>query len=446
MPVYNETQTSMRQAVGRNTNRMLGRRTYGVTSASLANVVAAEDFVMRDATQGPGLNLYIASGGGLGQARTVVSAAAWVAGTGSVLYPHANFTTAPSTNAAMELWQGFEPTVVNQFIADAVRSTATKLLQRKEDYSLQLGDPMRHWGSFERWPSGAAAAPSGWTLAGAGSSVARESTLVYSGRYSAKVTNADSTTAYLESENIKDFARFAGKVATVKALVYTTTGARVKVQLLDGVNTFNSGFHDGAGGWSGNAGVAILIDNVTISNVLTQLKVRCTTDTGSVIDAVWGKVWMEVDGQVYDYDLPAAVTPATSDETAFTYISEVWVESLTVAGQYNEKLLPEYYRIDSDSGIHRIIFAKGYIDQYITPARSVKIIGQRSARLPVADSDVIESDPTYVLAYTSYKMMDAAPWDEMDRSKRDRLEREAMNYLASVTTHIYPDSVPVEAF
>ena len=445
MPVFNESRNTVRQSVGRSSNKMLGRRTYSVTQASPA-AVRAEDIVLRDANQGRGLYLYVPDGGGLGQARTVVSATAFVQGTGSILYPHLDFSPAPSTNANLELWADFDPTVVNGFIDDAVRNAAKQSLARKEDYSLQLGDPLRHWGSFERWPSGASAAPSGWTLAGDGAqTVARESTLVYSGRYSALVTNANAEEAYLESDNIKDFASFAGEVVTVKALVYTTTGARVNVRLLDGVSTFQSGNHDGTGGWHGNSGDAIIIDNVTVSNALTQLKVQCFTSTGGVVTAYWGKVWMEHNGQVYDFDLPSSISPAVGNETAFTYISEVWLESLITPGQYNDRVLPEFYRIDSDSSTHRIVFTKGLIDQYVTPARGVKIIGQRSARLPGADTDNLEVDPEYVRLHTMYSLLDSMPWDDMDRSKRDRFRTDAAAKLAEITTAVYPDSVALES-
>ena len=445
MPMYPESRNSVRQSIGSQLNLMVGRRTYTVTDGSTASA-RMEDLIIRDSSMGQGLELYVASGGGAGQARTVVSTTPFVAGTGSIVVPHVPFSTAVSTDSAIELWRGIEASAVNGFIDDAIRNSSRRMLQPKEDYAIQLGDPLRHWGSFERWPLGAAAAPSGWTLTATGGSVAREASLVFSGRYSALVTNGNGETAYLESDNIPDFAQFAGLVVSVKAEVYTTTGARVRLQLLDGVTTHNGELHDGLGGWNGTAGEPIKIDQVTLSDALTQLKVRCTTLTGTVVTAYWGKVWMETGIGVYEFDLPAAISPSVGDETGFAYISDVFVESPTSPGTFNIRVLNEFWDIDGDSSTRRIVFVKGKIDQYVTFGRQVKLVGQRYARLPASDTDNLEVDPEYVRLRTMYSVMDSLPWDEMDRSRRDRFDREAQAKLADITTAIAGDSVPVEAF
>lgn len=284
MPVYKETRTSVRQAVGRSSNMMLGRRTYSVTSGTLA-LVRAEDIVLRDSDYGRGLYLYVPDGGGSGQSRTVVSASAFVQGTGSILYPHLNFNPAPSTNANLELWSGFEPIVVNGFIDDALRNAATSVLQRKE---------------------------------------------------------------YI-------FSMVAGS---------------------------------------------------------------------------------------YAYPLPAA----NASTTAFTYISGVFAESSVGSGEYNTPILNEYWDVDSDSDTRSIIFQKPYFDPFLVDTRKAKIIGQRSARLPTADTDNLEVDPEYVRLHTMYAMLDAMPWDDMDRSKRDRFARDAEAKLAAITTAVYPDSIQVEVW
>lgn len=439
MPTFLEDRNSVRQAIGRSTGHMIGRRTYAATEASTAHV-RMEDLLLRTANFGDGLNLYVASGGGLGQARTVVSTAPFAHGTGSIVYPHVDFTVPPSTNAAIELWRGIEAPAVNGFIDDAIRDVARRYLQHKEDYSLQLGDELRHWGSFERWPDGAAAAPDGWTLSTEDAeSVARESTIVFSGRYSAAVLNAAANAAYLESDNIPGFPKFAGEVVSVKAQVWSPDGSRARVQLLDGVSTFNGTYHSGSGGWEES-----LIDNVTVNSALSQLKVRATTDSGDAITVHWGKVWFEYRGQVYEFELPADIDPATSDETAFATISEVWVESTTQAGEFNTRVPNEFWHIDSDSATRRIIFTKGLIDQYSSPGRGVKIVGQRPARLPTADTQNLEVDPEYVRIHAAYSILDSMPWDDMDRSKRDRLQRESAAKLADITTGVYPDSVILE--
>ena len=440
MPVFNETRTSVRQAIGRSRGLLLD--TLAVTTATPA-LVRAEDAVFRNAKDGRGLGLYVVSGGGSGQSRTVVSMTAHVIGTGCLFYPNLAFSPVPSTNAIIELWKGVTADDVNGFIDDSIRRAARRVLEHKEDYSIQLGDPLRHWGSFERWPLGSTSVPSGWNEESGSGSVARNAVTKYSGRYALAQTNADSNAYILETDDIRGFPELAGEVVSVRAKVYATTGARVRMNLSDGTQVFNSGFHDGNGGWDGNSGVPISIDAVTISGALTELRVQLEIQTGGVLTAYWGKVWIEHNGLVYDFDLPVAVTPATADETGFAYVSEVWLESQSRDGEFNVRIPTDFWDIDRDSSTPRIVFKRGLIDQLVRSGRQVKLIGQRPARLPAADTDNLEVDPEYVRASAAYRILDQMPWDDMDRSKRDRLSREAENLLQDITTGVYPDSVSV---
>ena len=445
MPTFLESRNSVRQAIGRTSGKMLQGRTYAVTSGTPA-LVRAEDLLLRTDDFGRGLELYVASGNGSGQARTIVSTAAFVQGTGSIVYPHVDFNPAPSTNSAIELWRGIQAQTVNGFIDDAIRNASRRYLQHKEDYSIQLGDPLRHWGSFERWPDGNSNTPDGWNEDSGDGTVAREATLVYSGRYSLTQVNTDANAYILESDDIPNLANFAGEIVSVKAKLNVTTNGRVRINLVDGSNTFSSGFHSGTGGWNGkDADNPIAIENVTIASNPSELRVQLEIQTGGVVTATWGKIWMEHDGQVYDFELPADIDPATAaEETAFATISEVWAESTITPGEFNTLIPAEFYRIDRDSATRRIIFTKGVIDQFSSPGRQVKIIGQRPARLPTADTQNLEVDPEYVRLQALYSLFDAMAWDDMDRSKRDRFERLATAKLADITTGVYPDSVVVE--
>ena len=309
MPVFDETRNTVRQAIGRQTGRMLG--TFAVTAAT-SGFVDTVDWAIRNADQGTGLGLYVYVGGGLGQSRPTHTSAV-LSGTGARLYVQPAFTTIPSTNASFELWHGILAVDVNNWIDDAIRQAARRVLDHKEDTSIQLDDQLRHWGSFERWPDGIAAAPDGFTLNGTGAAVARESSLVYSGRYSAKLTNQVSQAAYLETDSIPNFAALAGKQATLKAKVYTTTASRVRISLLDGVNTWNSNYHDGNNGWNGDATNPLAIEAVTLALNPTQLKVQLRIESGAAISVYWGKVWLAVGDHIYEWDLPQS----GSVETAF---------------------------------------------------------------------------------------------------------------------------------
>lgn len=103
------------------------------------------------------------------------------------------------------------------------------------------------WSNMEDWVSGASAAPTEHTLSGASATVARESTIVKRGTYSAKVTRvgADSTLYH----DFPDYASYAGRQMTFGAWVYATVASRARLSIGDGVGTTNSSYHTGDSTW-----------------------------------------------------------------------------------------------------------------------------------------------------------------------------------------------------
>jgi len=449
MPTASLSRSDVRQAIGRTIGLLYGGRTYSVTSATTAGGSGAGwlnivDLPIANADELDGYGLYIASGGGLGQARTVVSllntSPAGIP-SGSRLYPDRAFAPVPSTNAALEIWRAGNADVVNEFIADAIRSVGHRLLQHKEDAAIQLDDALGAWGSFERWPSGSSSAPLGWTLNGAGAAVAREGTVVYSGRHAAKVTNQAATAAYLETDNLPNYGGLAGKSITVYAKCFTATASRARIAIDDGVAQTYSSYHDGATGWDGNGGT-ILSATQTISGSPTKLTIQVRTESGDAINVYWGKVWVDAGEHIYEYNLPESDT----GETGFAYISEVWLENEAVDGVFDKRLTTDYWDINRDVSPRRLVFRKGMVERWLRAGRQVRVIGQRFPRVPAADTDIIEVSPEYVRAATSVMLIDSMPYDEGSRSRRDRLENYARRFEESVASAPYPDSVAVEPF
>ena len=293
MPIFSADRTTVRQAIGGGLGIMHGPFAVTEASGGTAPLVNSIALPFRNNDQVLGMSLYVASGGGSGQERVVTTATVIGVPSGMGLRIDRAWTTVPSTNGTFELWERVTPGRVNSFINDAIRGASRRVLEHKVDYSVQLLDLLMHWGSFERWPDGTTSAPDGWTLTGSGGTVTRNAVVKYAGRYSAAVAAALNTATFLESDDIPEWPKFAGNIVTVRAKVYTTTSGRVRVQILDGVNTFSSGYHDGLGGWDGNAGAPIIINGVTLSNALTQLRVRLTTDSGAALTVYWGKVWVD---------------------------------------------------------------------------------------------------------------------------------------------------------
>ena len=83
--------------------------------------------------------------------------------------------------------------------------------------------------------------------------MARNAVTKYSGRYALAQTNDNASAYILETDDIRGFPEFAGEVVSVRAKVYVTTGARVRMNLSDGTQVFNSGFHDAAAAGTGTA-------------------------------------------------------------------------------------------------------------------------------------------------------------------------------------------------
>jgi hypothetical protein len=134
-------------------------------------------------------------------------------------------------------------------------------------------------GSMEVWGAGAAAAPTRWTLTGAGATVAREAVNFKHGVYSAALTRAG-TDCYLE-QRIDDMVDhgpisfWKSKVVTVGCWVRATAATTTRLVISDGVNTYTSSYH------SGGSAFEWLTVTATLASTATQFTIRCQVDTGN---------------------------------------------------------------------------------------------------------------------------------------------------------------------
>ena len=125
---------------------------------------------------------------------------------------------------------------------------------------------------FELWTLGDSVAPDGWTLEGAGGTIAREGTIKKLGSYSAAVTR-NGADVLLRQPTIhldKGIAYWQGRTVTVSGWVYATVADKVRLVIYDAVvGTVYSSFHTGDSTWQ----------------LLTATKT--IAPTGSMVD-VWG--------------------------------------------------------------------------------------------------------------------------------------------------------------
>lgn len=95
-------------------------------------------------------------------------------------------------------------------------------------------------GRMELWTAGTSAAPDGWTLAGAGASVAQEATIKYADTYSAKITRAGTDCTLTQDLFTLTSGGCVGKTYTFRAKVYATAASRVRLFSNDGTTTTHS--------------------------------------------------------------------------------------------------------------------------------------------------------------------------------------------------------------
>ena len=106
-------------------------------------------------------------------------------------------------------------------------------------------------GDFESWSAGTAVAPDGWTLEGAGASVARNGTNFKIGTYGVAITYGSVEAGlYLSDRSVSSFySGLLGKTLTMGAWVKTSTGSQARVYLDDGITASYSSYHTGGGTW-----------------------------------------------------------------------------------------------------------------------------------------------------------------------------------------------------
>lgn len=139
-------------------------------------------------------------------------------------------------------------------------------------------------GDMEDWTSGIASAPDSWTLSGAGASVARESTIIKAGTYSAKLTRSAADCYLYQSVHATlGINYWRGKTLKVGVWVYATVADRARLLVDDGVDTTDSDYHSGGSGWE-YLSVVHTVDS-SATELTLQLQIN-DGDTSAYFDQV----------------------------------------------------------------------------------------------------------------------------------------------------------------
>jgi hypothetical protein len=199
-------------------------------------------------------------------------------------------------------------------------------------------------GNFESWSAGASAAPDGWTLSGAGASVAREASTIKIGTYSAKVTRSGAQT-YLGKaiHTDKGIAYWKGRTVTLGMWVYATVADRAKIEITDGVGGGASTFHTGDSTWQW------LTATRTIDASADQLTLYCsvlTADTSAYFDGA-----MCVEGSS-----AFAFSPKPAE-----YLEGTWTMGVSFGGGTTGITYNAGYTTGRYTKIGRLVHLEGYL-------------------------------------------------------------------------------------
>lgn len=219
-------------------------------------------------------------------------------------------------------------------------------------------------GGMETWTAGTAIAPTGWTAAGTGVAVARNSAHYKKGSYSARVTRTTNDCYIYQSvHSTKSIAYWQGRNVTLGCWVLATTASQAKVTIYDGVGSTSSDFHAGDGEWEW------LEVTHTVSATATEVTVRLevvTTD-GAVYfdDATIGdgdKAPEPIEpayGYTYQHDLPSDYVRILEISNGILTLTEYRIEGGKVLSDY-DKLYAKYVADVADDAITDLQFCNAF--------------------------------------------------------------------------------------
>ena len=222
-------------------------------------------------------------------------------------------------------WDGTTFTITGVINAEAASDIGSDALNLIDDAS--FGRNYVRNGSFESWSGGTAAVPDGWTLTGAGATVARNTTNVQHDAASVNVVAALNTATDLAqsitvSSTLNTF--FQGAAVTFSCKVKAGAASRVFLKIDDGVGTTSSSNHSGGGTFE------TLSVTRTLNGSATKVECSLEISSGASITAtfdgamlVLGSAAVEFSPTSVDLMLKPRVVTATGDYTMSEATAEV---------------------------------------------------------------------------------------------------------------------------
>ena len=296
------------------------------------------------------------------------------------------FGTTPAAADTFDLYRPWvaDKALLDLAIKDAIEKAQDIHLSYWEDIaSLVTGSILRNAG-FEDWANGAALAPDGWTLlqGDTTAAIARSTSNVLHGRYSAQLTNQASQYAALRQQNdqlMYPWDLLGGcSVDFTVPLAYCATANRVRLQLYDGTTTTYSSYHGGTG-WE-----SLTVATTALAASPTEVTVQIRIETGTAISCYTLTPRFTVSGlTIREYYLPKA----------FARIQQLIRED---GDDFSFTIDMPQRQWGIDISRERIVF-NGLTDG-LYPAYRIKVKGQAHQQVPAADTDAIYMSTSYIVA------------------------------------------------
>lgn len=432
MPIYAVTRRASRHEIARAFTDLVA--TSGSLASPTITSIASPVLIQGQSAhlQGAELSFYAGGGASLADSARVISAftpySAPTFSPGGIASVQQQWSAAPSTNSGWEIHRLFSRQQYDDAITRAVRRMGRRMMLPAEEYQV-VRSGLRN-AAFDYWGSGTSSAPNQWTLGGTSAAVARESTIVYQGRYSCRLTSAASQTLSL-TQTAQNIGQFAGTTITLRAMVYTVTASRVTIRVNDGSTNYNSTAHSGASGGDGVGQWRELSVEVAVPSTATGLDVSLQISSGASVVAYLGKVW--IDG-LDDWEVPL--------EMPWVYIQDIYVED---SDDEFIRVPREWWFLNKDRSPRSI----GFIRDFYTPlsGNAVKVVGQQYPAVP-GEEDNLPVDPEYVFNRAAAELAMALPGGAADwkgwAQKAERWEARADEIEKKSRTRPYLGSRALE--
>jgi hypothetical protein len=392
---------------------------FTASSASSTTVVAPASSAASDSDDTyNNMWVYVYQDTGAGGERRISD---YTGSTRTVTVPVA-WGTSPDSTSEVLISRDYRPSLVFRVVQDVIRELTSSIRTPITDTSLVVGNILvnphfQDWDSssnvssgsfiYTRWASG-----DGWSVRETGAVGSRESTVVRNvgsfDAYSGEMVSDGSNAASFR-QAVPNWARWANETFDLRGWVYTGTGSRVNLRMLDGTQTLNtdvggsSGTHSGTASWE-----QLERQQFTTSVDSTQLLIECIISSGGALTARFDKVRLLPNNEPDFYRIPGH----------FSHIQDIFVErgipildSTTGQptggrneGQYfTEPISPRgYHIVFHDDGHPYLHFDRGI---WLPRDHGLMITGQGYRTDTIAVGTDIEINPYLVATLTASRVI-----------------------------------------